>query len=153
MKIGKIAEQLGTSITALRFYENKGLVNPRRSAKGTRLYDEESIKRFKAILDFAALDIPLEQLQLLTQIRQTQGTGDNASREVEKQLRLLEQTLQQKLQRIEKNLNDIQQAQQALHRCHHCQQTANRNNCNPCPESRALLETQIMHLIWDEELS
>ena len=61
-KIGVIAERLGTTVRTLRFYEERGLVHPHRSPKGTRLYDEEqearaaadaSVRRAREALDAA----------------------------------------------------------------------------------------------------
>lgn len=151
MKIGEIAQKLGTSITTLRFYESKGLVHPKRSEKGTRLYNTETLQRFSAILELAALDIPLEDIQLLTSLRHQKPTGDEASRDVDAKLQELEQTLEDKQKRLQRNLADIQKARQSLSLCHNCNKKPNLINCSPCPDSQTLLDTQVMHIVWDEE--
>ncbi|MCW9024135.1 MAG: MerR family transcriptional regulator [Gammaproteobacteria bacterium] len=151
MKIGEIARELGTTVTALRFYENKGLVKPKRSAKGTRLYDEETLLRFEALLDLTALDIPLEQIHRLTGIRNQHSSGDSASREVEIHLNELELALQKKLHKLQHNLADIQNARVQLEHCHGCTKQPTRTICASCPDSPALLSSQVMHLVWDEE--
>lgn len=56
MKIGAIAERLGTTVRTLRFYEEQGLVHPHRSPRGTRLYDEEQEARFAALLALTRLE-------------------------------------------------------------------------------------------------
>ena len=40
LKIGAIAQRLGTTVRTLRFYEENGLVHPGRTPGGTRLYTE-----------------------------------------------------------------------------------------------------------------
>lgn len=50
MKIGEVAERLGTTPRTLRFYDQEGLIRPRRSEKGTRHYGEDDIERLQAIL-------------------------------------------------------------------------------------------------------
>ncbi len=44
MKIGKVAVRAGVSVDALRFYEEKGLIKPQRSANGYRHYPEETLQ-------------------------------------------------------------------------------------------------------------
>lgn len=44
MKIGEVAKRTGVSIDALRFYEEKGLIQPRRTANGYRLYSQETLQ-------------------------------------------------------------------------------------------------------------
>lgn len=43
MKIGQVAKHTGVSVDALRFYEEKGLINPQRMANGYRLYPEQTV--------------------------------------------------------------------------------------------------------------
>lgn len=67
MKSIKEAEALtGISRQNIRYYEKMGLLNPKRDAgNGYRKYDEEDIKRLKAILLFRKLDMPLEEIHKL----------------------------------------------------------------------------------------
>ncbi|MFP3924142.1 MULTISPECIES: MerR family transcriptional regulator [Pseudomonas] len=44
MKIGEVALHAGVSVDALRFYEEKGLIKPRRSANGYRHYPQETLQ-------------------------------------------------------------------------------------------------------------
>lgn len=50
MKIGEVSETLGVSQRTLRYYEELGLVAPRRSRGGIRLYSEADIGRIREIL-------------------------------------------------------------------------------------------------------
>ena len=46
MKIGEVAEQTGLSISNIRFYEKKGLIEPKRNEQSKyRDYTEEDVKR------------------------------------------------------------------------------------------------------------
>ncbi|MEU1364452.1 MerR family transcriptional regulator [Micromonospora zamorensis] len=54
MLIGELAERAGTSTRTLRYYEAHGLVHPRRSANGYRVYDEAElrvVREIRALLD------------------------------------------------------------------------------------------------------
>lgn len=44
MKIGEVAVRAGVSVDALRFYEEKGLIKPLRTANGYRHYPEETLQ-------------------------------------------------------------------------------------------------------------
>ncbi len=48
-RIGDVARQFGVTLRALRFYEDKGLLSPRREGS-TRLYARKDITRLKLIL-------------------------------------------------------------------------------------------------------
>ena len=44
MRIGDVAKHTGVSVDALRFYEEKGLIEPQRTANGYRLYPPETVQ-------------------------------------------------------------------------------------------------------------
>ncbi|MFK3797057.1 MULTISPECIES: MerR family transcriptional regulator [unclassified Pseudomonas] len=43
MRIGEVAKHTGVSVDALRFYEEKGLIKPQRTANGYRLYPAQTV--------------------------------------------------------------------------------------------------------------
>lgn len=45
MLIGQLAHRAGTTVRALRYYEQHGLLHPRRAANGYREYDETAVAR------------------------------------------------------------------------------------------------------------
>lgn len=62
MKIGEVAEQTGLSISNIRFYEKKGLIEPKRNEQSKyRDYTEENVKRLKQIILYRKMDMPLEK--------------------------------------------------------------------------------------------
>ncbi|MFC7550812.1 MerR family transcriptional regulator [Plantactinospora sp. GCM10030261] len=66
MRIGELSERTGTSRRLLRYYEEQGLVFPRRCANGYRDYDERWVDRvlqIRALLD-AGLPVRLIKLVL-----------------------------------------------------------------------------------------
>lgn len=66
MRIGEIAEQTGLSISNIRFYEKKGLIEPAREHQSKyRDYTEEDMKRLKLIILYRKMDLPIESIYLL----------------------------------------------------------------------------------------
>lgn len=45
MRIGELAGRSGASVRSLRYYEQQGLLHPRRTAGSQRVYDDEAVER------------------------------------------------------------------------------------------------------------
>ncbi len=56
------ARRLGVSIKALRVYERSGLITPRRSREGWRIYDAADLDRVAEALAFKAMGFSLSQI-------------------------------------------------------------------------------------------
>jgi DNA-binding transcriptional MerR regulator len=150
MKIGTLAERLGVTTRTLRFYEEHGLVHPRRSSGGTRCYDETDQARFAALLALVRLGFSLEDLARLTGIRQASHTGDEASRQAVSQLQSMDADLQALAKRIDRQRADIKRAQAFLQQCHGCRRKPTRKVCDQCEISAAREGITTMRVIWDE---
>lgn len=62
MRIGTLAEQLGTTPHAIRFYERRGLLPaPPRGDNQYREYGEADVERLRLLIGLRQLDIPLHQ--------------------------------------------------------------------------------------------
>jgi DNA-binding transcriptional MerR regulator/quercetin dioxygenase-like cupin family protein len=48
-RVGDVARRLGCSPAAIRLWEREGVVAPRRSAKGHRIYDEDDLARLRRV--------------------------------------------------------------------------------------------------------
>ena len=59
LKIGELARRIGTTVRALHHYEALGLVVPRRSAGGYRLYDERDLGRLLQVSMLRQLGLSL----------------------------------------------------------------------------------------------
>ncbi len=57
-----LARRLGITIKALRVYERQGLVKPRRSRQGWRVYAPEDIERLSRALALKAMGFGLSQI-------------------------------------------------------------------------------------------
>ncbi len=50
LPIGALAERTGLSVSAIRFYETKGLIRPERNAGGQRRYRRSDIRRLSFVI-------------------------------------------------------------------------------------------------------
>ena len=66
LRIGQLAELLGTTTKTLRFYESIGLLRPAvRSESGYRLYDRAGVDRARLVIGLRRLDLTIPELQEL----------------------------------------------------------------------------------------
>ncbi|MCW2526821.1 MAG: MerR family transcriptional regulator [Pseudonocardiales bacterium] len=49
MRIGDLAAQTGTSVRSLRYYEEQGLLSPRRTSSSQRVYDSDAVERVRLL--------------------------------------------------------------------------------------------------------
>lgn len=62
MRIGTLADRVGTTPEAIRFYERRCLLPaPERSDNGYRDYTEQDAARLRLLIGLRSLDLPLEQ--------------------------------------------------------------------------------------------
>jgi len=62
LTIGQIAERTGLSISAIRFYEEKRLVQPLRNAGGQRRFRSSDIRRLSFVLIAQQLGFSLQEI-------------------------------------------------------------------------------------------
>ena len=71
LQIGEVARRTGLSIRTVRHWEEMGLVTPSaRSSGGFRLYSEEDVARIRLLRFMKPLNLTLQQMRELLEIRQ-----------------------------------------------------------------------------------
>jgi len=91
----------------LRMYEQRGLVTPKRSAKGTRLYSQDDVERLRRIQEMTAeLGMNLAGVE---RVLEMEGQLERMARRVE-QLERKAQRLQQDMQ---ERLEEVRRSQRA----------------------------------------
>lgn len=150
MKIGDIAARLGTTPRTLRYYEEQGLVHPRRTAGGTRVYDAYDEARFAALLTLAGLGLPLQQLQALAAVRPASATGDAAAAEVLAKLDAMDRAQAAQAAAIAAQRADLARARALVQRCQGCDERPVRAVCDQCPVSTGVDGSRVLQVVWDE---
>lgn len=113
LRIGEVASRSGLSVKTIRFYCDKGLLEPSmRSESRYRLFSEEVFEDLELLTRLRALDLPLAEVSSVLRARRSgvctctrlQSTIKNKFDEIETRLRelsLLKQELEQLLQHWE----------------------------------------------------
>lgn len=71
--ISVVAELVGTGVQNLRAYERRGLVDPSRTAGGTRLYSEADVSRLRRISELLGRGLNLAGIAMVLDLE-----ADNA---------------------------------------------------------------------------
>ncbi|MCW2307084.1 MerR family transcriptional regulator [Rhodobium gokarnense] len=106
--IGELAREFDVTLRTLRFYEDKGLINPRRRGT-TRLYSRRDRARLKLVLMGKRVGFSLEE------IRNMLGLYDLRDGEVS-QMRAALDRFQEQIAHLEAQKRDIEQAIEELGR-------------------------------------
>lgn len=71
LQIGEVARRVGLSIRTIRHWEDMGLITPSaRSSGGFRLYSDEDVARIRLLRFMKPLELSLEQMRELLEIRE-----------------------------------------------------------------------------------
>jgi MerR family transcriptional regulator/heat shock protein HspR len=94
--ISVAAELVGMHPQTLRIYENKGLVRPKRTAGGTRLYSEADIERLRIIQRLTTeLGLNLAGVELVLRL-------EDELRKAHTQIERLQRELPEEIQNVHK---------------------------------------------------
>lgn len=100
LTIGELAEELGTTPRAIRFYESKGLVEPRRAGT-TRVYDHRDRGRLLLILRGKRLGFSLAAIREYLELYDADPTQ-------KEQLLLLLAGARQRIGELERQRRDLE---------------------------------------------
>ncbi len=98
MTIGELAERTGLAVSAIRFYETKGLVTPARSKAGQRRYLRSDIRRLSFVQIAQQLGFSIEDIRAALATLPAGRTP--TQKDWEKISRNFHDTLEERIQRM-----------------------------------------------------
>jgi DNA-binding transcriptional MerR regulator len=105
-RIGDVAREFGLTLRALRFYEDKGLIAPRREGN-TRLYSQQDVARVRLVALGRKAGFSLREIKQLLDLHES--AEGNA-----RPLRALIEKSERQLVRLQKQRAEINEASEAL---------------------------------------
>jgi len=90
MQAGKFAARAGISVRTLHHYDRLGLLRPRRTAAGYRLYSERDFVRLQQIVTLKFIGLPLTEIREFLGSESKRRQGASAAEAFRVQRRLLE---------------------------------------------------------------
>jgi MerR family transcriptional regulator, heat shock protein HspR len=102
--ISVAAELAGMHPQTLRIYESRGLIQPQRSPKNTRLYSQEDVDRLRRIQELTSeLGMNLAGVEKVFELEQEIERMRRRMRSLEKQAAKLEQAMAEELDRVRRS--------------------------------------------------
>jgi MerR family redox-sensitive transcriptional activator SoxR len=105
LSIGELAERTGVAITALRFYESKGLISPQRTDAGHRRYPRDALRRISFVL--AAQRVGLSLADILGALDSLPHDRAPTAREWSRLARSWQPVLDERIALLQKLRNDL----------------------------------------------
>ena len=102
--ISVAAELAGMHPQTLRIYESRGLIQPKRSPKNTRLYSQEDVDRLRRIQELTSeLGMNLAGVEKVFELEEELDRMRRRMRSLEKQAERLEQEMVEELDRVRRS--------------------------------------------------
>lgn len=102
IRIGDMAKQFGLTLRTLRFYEDKGLLNPKRDGN-QRLYAQRDVSRLKLIMLGTKVGFSLREIKHIMDLYDPNGSNV-------KQLRTLVDKSERQIVKLEKQRAELDEA-------------------------------------------
>ena len=102
IRIGDMANQFGVTLRTLRFYEDKGLLTPKREGN-TRLYSRRDVSRLKLIMLGRKVGFSLREVKQIMDLYDPEGRNL-------KQLRMLLDKSERQITKLEKQRESVDEA-------------------------------------------
>jgi MerR family transcriptional regulator, heat shock protein HspR len=102
--ISVAAELAGMHPQTLRIYESRGLIQPKRSAKNTRLYSQEDVDRLRRIQELTnEMGMNLAGVEKVFELEEEIERMRKRMRQLEKQAEKLEQEMAAELDKVRRS--------------------------------------------------
>lgn len=133
--IGNISQKLGISPRTIRYYEELGLIVPRRSDGGFREYSDLEVEKLHTILRLKKLNLSLEEIQQLIRLRQCVGEKGSV-RELFKQLHRRLHEFEEKVNEYKEGIEEINAMINIIDSCSDCKKEVEVIGCSKCLEEQ-----------------
>lgn len=107
MRIGGLSQRSGVSVRMLRYYESRGLLHPKRTAAGYRLYAASDVDRVARITLLNKAGLTLASIRQVLPCPLPGTPGFRPCRE-------LRSSVRQKLAELDRQIADLTKSRRAL---------------------------------------
>jgi DNA-binding transcriptional MerR regulator len=146
-----VAELLGVTPRTVHYYEEQGLVTPKRTDKGTRFYSDFDVRRLEVCVRLAELGVPIRTIARLAQTRPNSATGEDSSHALVEVFSEIRSTFRKRLAGLRYMLGDLEKTERLVRTCWNCPNKPTRQDCPDCPCEVELNSAFIVNLTWDPD--
>lgn len=133
LSTGDLARRTGTTLRTVRFYEEAGLLEPSAVGKGgRRLYTEGDLERLALIADLRELDLSLDEIRELLEVRAGCGSAPELAERFGGILQEQLERTRKRLQALQRLRDEFSAALRTLGTCKTCDTHLHSESCKPC---------------------
>jgi DNA-binding transcriptional MerR regulator len=151
VKIGAAASVLHTTTRTLTFYEDEGLIRPKRTPRGTRLYSQDDIKRAGIVQTLSQIGVGMQRIKEIALTRQACSSGKESSHKIVPMLETLEHELADRITKLTGLREDVRRGAELIRMCWYCTRKPSRTTCTVCPVEASLDDSLMARLVWDPD--
>lgn len=108
--ISQLSKDLGISARTIRFYEEKGLINPQRTEKGTRIYYKKDYTRLRLILKGKKFGLSLDEIRELLSLFDQDRSGKKQLEKAIEYCEMKELELENRIKELQELKTEIKNA-------------------------------------------
>ncbi len=150
MRIGDLARRAGTTMRAIRYYEERGLIRPaQRSKGGFRLYQENELRRLHLIRSLQLLDMSLAKVKAFFDARKPGRIAAEIAPALQGILREQFGEMERRLAHYRAMQDSVRETIGILDACCGCPYEPSPTVCQRCPviASRAAIPVHMQAVI------
>ncbi len=137
MQIGDLARRAGISLRTVRYYEERGLIEPKaRSKGGFRLYEEDDLRKLHLIRSLQLLDMPLADVKRFFEERTRGRTAAEVAPGLQDVLRAQLAEVERRIAAFEAARSSVLDTLDILTACTSCRLEPGPAVCLRCPVLR-----------------
>lgn len=134
MRIGDLARRAGTTMRTIRYYEERGLIEPaQRSKGGFRLYHEQELERLRLIRSLQVLDMPLAQVKAFFDQRRAGRAASEIAPALQRVLREHLNEMEDRIAQYRAMQKSVRETIDILDSCRACSYEPGPAVCPQCP--------------------
>ena len=144
MHIGELASLAGTTTRTVRFYEEKGLIEPcHRSSGGFRCYSEQQLSRMRMILSLKELGFDLDTIKSILRKHSQGATAGSLATDVLKDLHVRLEELNASIAELEAIRGKLEGTINSICHCLPCDLRLEERLCDDCERLKSKTEQRV----------
>jgi len=133
--IGDVAKRLGITQRSIRYYEERGLIQPSRTEGRFRVYAESEVERLRTVLLLKDLGMSLDEIGSLIKLWHG-GTSSEVAPKVRNALLKRLDAFKAMERKYRKGIDQLTDVLNVLRVCETCGHTVAESTCEHCLESK-----------------
>jgi MerR family Zn(II)-responsive transcriptional regulator of zntA len=144
---GDLARRTGNTLRTVRFYEEAGILRPARAPGGRRLFTAADLERLQLITDLRELDLPLDEIRKLLELREGCADGAELASRFGEVLSDQLAKAERRVVALRRLQEDLGSALEVLDICRRCEGGPGTERCTTCEVATGEGAPRVMRVV------